>query len=395
MKLKHLIIFILLAIVISGLAYWTTRLQKNSTPSIIGEKVFPELSINNVKKIVITSAGSTITVAKAEKTWTVPDRYNYPANFDKVAGTMRDISELKIGQVVTVAKDQLGSLHLLSPVAKEKVSQNKSDKTGTLLELMDGRDNILACLLIGKTFIRQTAKKNAGRFMTSGGYADGQYVRIPYGKVYLVSTTLGRLTENIKTWLDDTLINIRKSDIQEITVTGPGRTPIKLTRDPKSDNLSLDDISENEECNTFEINQMANALQYLSFDDVVSPALTPKETGLDHPVIFTARTKKNQVYTFQIGETTTNTESADRCVHVTVEYAPRSTKTQPSTEKRDTHDQALQKGQIEENTRTLNAKLSPWTHMIKSYRADSMLLKRENLIKKKEKPGDNGQTKTR
>ena len=391
MKAKHLIILIVLAALLGGLAFWTTRKGNKAIPAAEGMKVLPDLPLNDISKIIISSAGSTVTVAKANGIWSVAERYNYHANFDKLAETMRELSELKIGQVVNVSKDELGGLKLLSPShAPDKTTKESPGNTGTLVELLDGRNRLLASLLIGKNFMRKPMSQSMIGF---GGYPDGQYVRGPDGSVFLVSKNLNRLTENINTWLDDEFINVSPHDIQQITVTGPGRSTIKVIREQDSTMLSLADLGEDEET-TYKVDKMARALEHLGFDDIASPDLTPEETGLNHPVVFTARTKDGQNYILRIGKVVSN-ESSNRYVRVTVNYEPTTEDLKSSTAKKPdkqadekpAKDQATvsksAKQKMSEKTRILNDKFSLWTYVIKSYRAESLLIPRKDLIKKK------------
>lgn len=394
MKIKHLLILIILAAVLAGWAYWSSLDTGQSVSILVGTKVLGDLPVNDVSRIVITSPGSTVIVAKAEGTWSVPSRYNYPADFDKIADTIREISELTIGQVVNVSKDQWGNLNLLSPSRPSDKTASEQGDAGSLLELKDNQDRLLASLIIGKPFMRRPAQKAMGPMTDLGGYPDGQYVRRNDDTVFLVSKTLERLTEDVKTWLDDEFIDVTASDIQEITVTGPDRAPIKLKLEGDNQ-LTLEGVRDDEESvETSKINQMAGALRYLSFDDIASPVLTPEQAGMDQPVIFTARTKQGQIFTLRIGSDITNAPPT-RFVRVSVAYEAPTPDTKPADEQSsdaaigtsttdEEKDSLAKDQQLAEKTRALNDKLSRWTYMVKPYRADPLLLKREDMVKKKE-----------
>ncbi|MFC1461808.1 DUF4340 domain-containing protein [Verrucomicrobiota bacterium] len=374
MKTKHLLILVVLATVLGGWAYWSSRNRNKPASSLAGTKLLPDLPVNEVCKIVITSHGSTTVVAKTEGTWSVPGRYGYPADFDKICDTIRDISELTVGQVMPVSRDEWSNFNLLSPTRPPgQTVPDDSGNTGSLLELMDDQDQVLASLVVGKTFMRRPVSRPPTSKMDFGGYPDGQYVR-RNDDVFLISKTLDQLTENVNTWLDNEFINVPAADIREITITGPDRTPIKLMRDADSNELKLEGIRDDEEsAETSKISQIAGALRYLSFHDVASPDLTPEETGLDTPVIFTARTKQGQTYLLRIGSNVANGPPG-RYIRASVAYEALTQDRKPSDE------------QCAKETKTLNDKLSGWIYIIKPYLADRLLLKREDIIKKKEEP---------
>jgi len=295
---------------------------------------------------------------------------------------MREISELQIGQVVNIPDNELGSLKLLSPRTDQGKSQiDNSDKIGTLVELMDSHNQLMDSLIIGKIFTRKPDGRTMPSTMGYRGYPDGQYVRKPGSSSFLVSQTLNRLTESINTWLDNEFIHIKPSDIQQITVTGPGRPEIKLVRKNNDSDLTIEGLNKSQEPDVYKISQMAGALQYLTFDGVVSPTLAPKQTGLDQPVVFTTRTKQGQIYILRIGSTVSK-ESSDRYVKVAIKYEEPKQDVMSTADEQKDSESTSQK--LAETTKALNSKLSKWIYIIKSYRTDSLLLTRDELIKKKE-----------
>ena len=72
--------------------YYSVHKESRLIPSAIGSKVLPNLPVNRVGKIVITSKDGITTVAKSKDKWVVASRFNYPANFDKVADAIRELA---------------------------------------------------------------------------------------------------------------------------------------------------------------------------------------------------------------------------------------------------------------------------------------------------------------
>lgn len=383
MKLKTVIMLVALAGIFVALAYYSNQKKKtHAAPSAIGGKVLPNLAINRVAKLVIMSKDGTTTVAKDRDKWVVASRFNYPAKFEKIVDTIRELSELKIGQTVNAPPSRLASFNLLPP----QPGTNKSAQTGALLELRDDKDGLLASLLIGKEFKRPPDKAAPEMMFNFGGYSDGQYVRTVDGKVYLVSKNLERMTEETKTWLADDFINVPANDIKEIEVTGPERAAIKLARARDNEPFELADLQKNEgTLDSSKVNQMTGALSYFGFDDAADPALSLKETGLDRPIVFKVETKEGLIYTLHVGNSLPN-DSFDRYLTVSVNNDPSIVTQSVETEKG--KEQSIQepKKNISEQAASLNERFAPWIYIIKSYRAEPISLKRDDLIKRPEPP---------
>ncbi len=389
MKLKTFLILVILAVLLGGWAWWNAQQKSAAAPPVIGRRVLPPFPINDVAKITILAPGTNIVLAKTQGIWTVASRFNYPAKFSKVVESLRELDGLTVGQTLRVAESQLDKFNLLLP--PNNAAPDPTGKTGTLLQLFNEHNQLLTSLIIGKPFLSKTSRPMPGM----AGYPNGQYVRTGGDKVFLVAQNLARLTENNKYWLDDEFISIPAQDILELAMTGPDRTPISLRRDQENSNTLTVEALDKEEgvADPGQINRLAGALNYFGFDNVAPPTLTAKEAGLDRPIIITARTRQGQIYNLRLGNTLTN-DTFDRYAQVSVtQIAPAAAPAAQTNEIEATSGGAAQKEKdteakaLAEKTRALNSKLSPWIYVIKSYRAEPLLVKREDLIKKPEPAG--------
>lgn len=383
MKARNLLI---LAVLAAALAFWTYRThtqKQRAAPPAMGSKVLPNLPVNEIGKIVITSPGSTTIVAKIKEKWSVSSRYNYPAHFGKIADTIRLLADMTVGQVVNISGNDLEQLDLLKPGETE--AGTTQGGVGTLVEFMDDHEQIIDYLVIGKSFIRQPSREGQWNGFTDfGGYPDGQYIRTRDNKVFLVSHNLGQIKEDVKTWLDDEFINVSDSDIVKITSTGPDREPLRLQREEQGE-MALDGLDAAvETLDVSRANQMAGALRYLSFDDVAPPTLSLDQIGMDNPVIFSARTRDGQVYTIELGKE--SEDASFRYARVRVEYQ----EPEPAADEENagdaqpTGEQAVYDKELAEKTKALNDKLSRWVYMMRPFRTTPMLLRREDIVSKQE-----------
>lgn len=398
MKLKTILILAVLAALVGGGAWWSAQHQFPASPPAIGQRALPAFPLNEVNKISILAPGTNFSVVKTQEVWTVASRFSYPAKFAKVAECIQALDDLTIGQIITADKSQLGTFNLLTPAAN--AAPDSTGQAGTLLQLFNTNNQALAELVIGKHFQRRPPSGQAQSAIPGmGSYPDGQYIRVGEDQVLLVAKNLDRLIENTKYWLDDEFINIPAQDITEMTLAGPDRAPIVLRRARENEQLSLEGLGEGAgPADAGKISQLAGALNYLGFDDIAAPELTPKMTGLDQPIVVTARTRQNQLYTLKIGNTLTN-DTFDRYAQVSVAYegppsaqpaeAP-GAEAKPGAEAQ--KNQEAESPALAEQTKALNSKLSAWTYILKSYRVEPLLTKREDLIKKNETSEDAGKS---
>jgi len=319
MKSRNLIILIVLAALLGGLAFMQNRMKQKKKPSLAA-KILEDLDVNEVTKMVLYTDGDTVTVARVEGKWSIPERYDYPADFGKVADTLRALRELKTGQRVPVTDEQLTDLQLRSPL--EPQAEDDTFKRGTLLELYDAKENKLSSLLLGKEFYPKNPKKPGmgGGLFGGGGYQSGRYVKTDKGDVLLLNKQLSDLTRKRKDWLDAKFISASAWDLMEIDVTGPDREAIHLKRESESRPLELPNLDDKHEMAASEVGTLSRALNYLKFNDVADPTLPDEQTGLDEPIVYKAKAKDGRIYTLQIGKAPEG--SSDRYVRLGVEYVP-------------------------------------------------------------------------
>lgn len=404
MKIRNLVLLVVLAGALIGWAAWTMRPQPRPEIALIGTKVMPNLPINQVSKIVLTTTSNTITIAKVKGTWAVANRFDYPAAFDKITDCLLQLNELKVGQVMTASESQKGAFNLLDPAA---MPPDRKEQAGMRVELRDENDGLIATLIVGKPFMRVYPDGGMQGPLSSGAYPDGQYVQTADGRVFLVGQTLDRLTGDLKNWLANEFVDVAANDILNIAISAPDRAPIKLARPKNGEPFALEGLKKEEGAlDAAKVNQIGGALNMLGFDDIAAPTLSIKETGLEHPVIFEAETRQGRIYTLRIGNTLTN-DTFDRYVQVAVAW--KGTAGDKSDSGRQTTDEGSQKAktnavdtiktnqqeaaesakanqQEADKAKALNDRLATWTFIIKSYRAEPFLLKRTDLIKKPEPP---------
>jgi hypothetical protein len=130
----------------------------------------------------------------------------------------------------------------------------------------------------------------------------------------------------------------------------------------------------------------AGALSYLRFDDLASPAITDEQAGMKDAVVFEAAATNGEVYTATVA-TSTNAPGDMRYMRLKVSLPA------AADDASNTNAVGARKEQ-EKKVADLNARFAGWTYMISQYKADSMTVKRDAIVKKKAKPAATNETAT-
>jgi hypothetical protein len=404
MKTKNLIILIVVAAVLVALAYLssTRKTRTDVAASAVGQHVLPALqegdTLGRVEKIVVRSRSATSMVARVNEAWVAPNKYGYPAKFDKIHDLVRKLADLKVGQTVPGDASQAKALQLISP---ETASTNDAANAGTLVQLLDKADAVVASLVVGKEHMRKPSGDSP--FGGYGGYPDGRYISAA-GKAALVAESFSDLPSADKDWLDADIVNVMSSDITDMVVTNAAGKRIELRRADPNASFTIAPLAADEELDSSKVSSLSGVLNYLTFTDVANPSLSDTNTGMGAATVCVMKTKQGKVYTLKVGKTLPG--SSDRYLRLSAAFVPPPEP--PSTnvldqakeagkkpeeieqEKKKIEEEAKKKKAEQETfaneARDLNDKVSRWTYVVASYKLDSVTANREDIVKKKEKP---------
>jgi hypothetical protein len=295
MKGKQFAIILVLLIVVGGVALYLSHRNSASwseTATTTSGKVL-DFPLNDVSQLTIKEGGAELNLARKDDVWTVKERADYPADFDKVGALIRKLWELKPVQDVKIGPSQLARLQLTPPAP--------GSTNGTLLDLKGAGDKRIAALLLGKKNLRNTDQP-AGE---GGGFAVGRYVMGQDGsnRVFLVSDTFDEIQMKPEQWLSREFIKIENA--RSIAVAGT--TPAvnwKLVRDAAISPWKLADAKPGEELDNAKASGVASIFAYGSFTDVLAPDAPVTETGLDKPSTVRIETFDNFSYELKVGKLT-------------------------------------------------------------------------------------------
>lgn len=376
MKKNSLMLLLVAAVVLIALAVVTSK-SRRPAQGTSGKKVFEQLAINNIARVVVTTPEKSVTLAVKNERWVCTNTFDYPIQFDKFKRAVLKLEEMK-GQPVNADAARRDALKMNLPSS----GKNK-DTLGTLIEFLAADGKPVAALLLGEQRMRKP--KGGGPEGEFGGYPDGRYVSPDKGQtVMLVGETLDDFTGDGKSWLDSELTSLYSSDIATVAIRHPGQPAIRLAKPAGKATFEVEGLGPDEETDDVKASSAAGALSYLRLDDVASPAITDEQAGMKDAVVFEAAATNGEVYTAIVG-TATNAPGDMRYVRLKVSLPPAGADASSTNAVNTRKDQ-------EKKVADLNAKFAGWTYLVSSYKADNMTVKRDAIVKKKAKPAATNET---
>ena len=340
MKSKHLVLLLVAALVLIGLANWSGRRRQSPAASLAGTPLLPGLDVNAVAAVEIHEKDQILRLARVDAVWCVTNAYNYPADFQRLVQRLVALRDVKIGQV------QRG--------------MTIGDADATRVKLLDARGQALAELTLGSA---RQARADAGGM---GGYrpSEGRYLSRNGGaEVFLVKESLDDWTAATESWLDTQLLSISADDIAAIEMR-PAADGDAVVLDRTSGSLKLVGLDEaTEQFESGRASGVDSALNYLRFNRIADPALPAETLGFATGSLFRVTLKNGDIYQASLGAEA----DGNRYFKVGVESGP------PSTNE-------TLRAEAEARVAAANARLNPWIFLISSYAAENMVRSRGELV---------------
>lgn len=284
------------ALLILGIGYFVWNSKEGSYKGTSKEKlaeVLPELQLDKATKIQIAAPDGTVTLEKKDTKWTVADRGNYPADFEKVGKLARAIDELKALSTEEVGPSQRGRIQLLPPTDTDK------EGAGTDVVFFDQSGKELDRLRIGKS-AQAPGQSSASPMNFSASDQGGKFVmRVSDEAIFMVSDSLSQAEADPSGWLN-------KSDFYKvskpaaISVTSDDEeVNWSISRATENDPWKLGDLGEDEKMSTSAVNVLNNYMSFPSFTDIST------DTSLmENARIIKVTTFDGFAYNFQVGAKT-------------------------------------------------------------------------------------------
>jgi hypothetical protein len=298
MNRKQFIILLVLVVVVGAAGMIIHQRGSDSWQSAgqgIGQKLLPDLPVNDIAQITIKSGTNEFNLAKRDNLWRVRERGDYPANFSQISGLLLKFADLKSAQSQEVGPSQLGRFELLPPSA--------GANAGTLIEFKDAAGKTRESVLLGKKHMKKPAANGQFGGMGDEGWPDGRYVMVGSDTktLMLVSDPLDIVEPKPDSWLNKDFLSIEKPS--SISVQFPEATNSwKLTRASETNDWQLADAKAGEKLDSSNISSVTSPFSSASFNDVLPGDTQPEISGLTNVVTLTVETFDGFTYNAKIGQ---------------------------------------------------------------------------------------------
>lgn len=225
-----------------------------------GQTLFESLPAGDVTTIEVSGATGSVTLQKANDSWVVVNRDNYPANTQGILDFLRTLEELKITQAIEAGPSFAPRFGM-----DEKASTAESRGLTATLKNAEGKE--LAKVSLGKS-IEQTGQPS---MMGGGPMTVGRYIRnhADESAFYASSELFPAVSDEAPRWLQDDFISPEK--IQTITLSKKDSKDVEwsLTRDTEEAEFKLVGATADEVANSTNTGPLKTLFSYARFDDVV------------------------------------------------------------------------------------------------------------------------------
>jgi len=138
----------------------------------------------------------------------------------------------------------------------------------------------------------------------------------------------------------------------------------------KEGSWTIAGLKKNEEFNSSSSYSLESALSSLKFNDLTDPAMADDKSGIATGSVYKVTLKNGEGYTASLGNTAEG--GKDRYMKISATFTPQGTNETVNATAR-------------KKVETFNKNVSKWLYVIPSYKADSMMKTRSDLVKVKEK----------
>ena len=278
MKLKHNLILLIVLIIFASVILLFERPFENKAKKTREEAspLFPDLKIEQVKKIVVKKSNTTTTLENRDNLWYLLDREAYPADPTIVEGVIKKIQGFKKINLASRKKDK----HSLFEV---------KEGMGVEVTLLGPEKNELARFLIGKT---------------GPGFLSTYIRKADADDVYLYDDYLrADFDKQVNNWRDKNILAFNTTEVVTLTISKvKEKETIVLTKDTQGNWQLEEPISSLAENPAIE--KILTTLGNLKAIDFADEEKELKDSGLDDPTCqITVRLKDNRKKTLLVGNT--------------------------------------------------------------------------------------------
>lgn len=381
MRPRTFLILVVVLALLSGAGWWIYTVELGTAPEkTMGRPLFREIPVNDIALISIRGPGGAVTLRKGDAGWSVSERWDYPADFTRIADFLRKFKEVKTGREFPSSPEVLSRLSLKDPSDKDASKEQK----GMRLTLETAQGIKIESLLLGKHRATDVQTGSpAGRYVMK----DGESV------VYLADWQIAGPSEEPSSWLNRDLISVRPNEIKSIICLGKGgkETRYAFARAEKGKGFEPTAPKDGGKVNQSELDRLAETVSTLRFSDVAGPREEPSAAeGFDDSVWIEYSLYSGFVYRIYPGG-----ECAGEMCRMRLEVdfkAPAEVKTEGVGDKKG---DAKSQDELQREAKDANARLGRWIYLVPSWQNAAFVTKAESLFEKEKKEGADAPGKTK
>lgn len=222
-----------------------------------GRLAFPGLAakLDQARKITVTRGGTTLVIVRgADGVWGVADRGNYPVLATRVHELLAGLTELRLAERRTADPALLDRLGLEDP--------EKEGSTANLLQVLDGEDQPILGLIVGRRRVRVQAN-----------VPETVYVRRPGETQAWLAEGRIPVDNDRQLWFDRDIANIARARVARVEVTRDGGHLVFATGDDGK--FALVEPTEHPDLDEYRVEDVSRGFEMLSFTDVLPDAEGP------------------------------------------------------------------------------------------------------------------------
>jgi hypothetical protein len=385
MNRKQVSILVVLAVVLGGLGFWAMKNREqswNESSAALGQKLFPDLPVNDITQIHIKGSGE-LNLVKKDDTWRVEERGGYPANYSEISDFILKAADLKISQSEPIGASQIARMELEEP--------GKGSNSATLLELRGPNGKQLQSVLLGKKHVAKSDRPNP---YGMGDMPDGRYVmrKDDTKNLLLIREPLTQIEPTADHWLNKDFFKVEKAKTIALNSTNAASS-WKLTRDSESAPWKLADVKTGEVLDTNKVSSLGSTLGFPSFVDVSTNS--GPDAGLDKPMTLVIETFDNFTYTIKLGKKTPENNFYTQ-VSVTANLPKERTagKDEKAEDKAKLDKEFADKQKPLQEKLANEQKLDKWVYLVSSWTVDPLVRNRGELMEEKKEEKKDTASKT-
>lgn len=375
MKTKQLLLLVLAAGLLAGLAYHQAERENRRAAGVpvAGAHVFPDLDVNLVAALILRNDTATTTVQRVAGQWQVAEKHGYRVDFARLRDLLTSIAELKVGRPLR-----------LNPSLRRELGLRPADSVdlvapaGVQIELLGQDGHPLASLVLGQPFYRESdAREHPMHFHWRG--ADGRYVMTGANEAFLVSESFTALTTDPNRWIDRQFLDIPSHALVSIAWSGGDAGRLTLSRPQPGDVWQSPDLPADTPLDTDKIRAVTAALSNLRFVDIAPPS-DSTEFPDNGKTRIEAGTADGRIYRLTFHEDIQHDGQRLHPLLVAVDYEL------PPDSRADDQDGFSAQELAEtvhrhtQETRRINTQLANWVYLLDQSAAGTLLVKPEDLV---------------